>query len=1270
MKKIFTLGVAMLLTMAAIAQNKPLDGLTLYINPGHGGFDGNDRSCWTVYYPTLWTDSAGYWESKSNFVKAEYLKQMVQEAGATIITSRKRNDSGARDIPAFVRKKCGLTKAETDVWFNEDGNDSRPRESFNLNNFLQSHPQITRQEWDSIMEGGDRYLSEIAEEANAYDVDHFLSIHSNGNTKKENYLLMLYHGQTGSPTIAGSDQMAKIAGDLQIQNQLTTWQRSTPWVAGDITFYGDDPTAPRAGLGVLRPLTVPGHLSEGSFHDYAPETHRLMNNDYCKLEALRMFQFYFKYFNRTMPQTATISGFVKSSNEKLDILELNDFYYFPNSDDQWLPINGAKVTLMQNGNELETYITDQWYNGIFAFYDLQPGTYQVKIECDKYRTDIKEITVAAEEIATIKFLTPNIRMDVEDYEEPNLDGIDVPLNEEEFEMTSSAINTSLNRRAILRMVTMGDVVYVLRDNGEITKRDALNFDQLGSALPVPTGVQMTDIAISADNFLMALSVNNGKADVYSWDIETEQPYLMFSEELTENQLQGSFAVSGPRWKALCYILGKDNITGINYNEDEDNKIQTKLTLKTERDLTNSQISVMPDGQIYVDGLTMIATAFDFDWQAQELSEMSATELNTQELQIPMIAHGASFFRYAKHIYMAMPLSENDGSKVGFVVLDITDGIDHATLVSGKTPVEGLGTTAADFMSAMVYVDGFDIYVNLFATFEGYAQFRSKSKIVANIYASEAIYNAENKSFAFRLNENATEVILAIEKDGQTIGEKNLGALSKGPHSVVAPFEQTDFDAYTIKTSAKPVVRPLRISDDTPIFQFYSIRGVAIDRTPGSPYFGRIYVTEGGGGTISERNPINPRTTDMGVYVLSSDFTDITSQGQKAWSGGLRQSDFSNDNGNYAYRLSRPTVAPDGKVFIPSSSPESSGVYVMDPEHPEQTFKAIFPSGTTYGRLTVNNKIVHNQIMHCYVQGVGEEQKLYTYDRTHQNVGEVTGNIYRYDIGQMTTEQWKKVPSKIIFNDLEEGAHIQNGSGQIYPDGNGGWWMSQMRWSSSYAVPGFVHIYKGKINYSIGDRVGMVYNGGMAVSVDGKRLAVGTEEGVFRVWDIEYDEDNVPTLTDVTTVRWSDDASDYVMGMDFDPAGNLYFCCNNGERLHVYALANTNNTYTTRVWLDPAKNYPYFDDRNCPDDPECNVEDGLRELQTNNVSVFPNPTADRLTIAGNLKSCVLYNAIGTIAMSAQCNGTTTLDLTALPAGLYILRATTAEGETTSTNIIKQ
>ena len=62
-------------------------GIKIYVNAGHGGYDSNDRSCWTVPVPETWTNPEGYWESKSNLAKALALEEMLKKAGAEVIMS-------------------------------------------------------------------------------------------------------------------------------------------------------------------------------------------------------------------------------------------------------------------------------------------------------------------------------------------------------------------------------------------------------------------------------------------------------------------------------------------------------------------------------------------------------------------------------------------------------------------------------------------------------------------------------------------------------------------------------------------------------------------------------------------------------------------------------------------------------------------------------------------------------------------------------------------------------------------------------------------------------------------------------------------------------------------------------------------------------------------------------------------------------------------------------------------------------------------------------
>ncbi|MFV0390740.1 MAG: N-acetylmuramoyl-L-alanine amidase, partial [Paludibacteraceae bacterium] len=320
-------------------------GVKIYVNPGHGGYDGgNDRNVQTIPYAP--GDTLGFWESWSNLRKGLALRDRLQAANATVYMSRTQN----RD---------------------ED----------------------------------DRSLTEIAEEANANNVDAFLSIHSNAANSQVNYLLLLFHGDDNEPTVPASKLQATAAWQRLINNPLTVWTHYTTStnIRGDFSFYGNT-----SGLGVLRPLTVPGFLSEGSFHDYKPETHRLLNEDYRKLEAERFYKYFCDYFNADLPSTGTISGWVKGKDQRISHPL---FTYKATTDDQWLPLNGAKVKLMNAaGDSLDSYTVDTLYNGIYAFHNLTPGTYKLRFTAADHDAvdSTVTVTVATETAIKVLMYNPNL----------------------------------------------------------------------------------------------------------------------------------------------------------------------------------------------------------------------------------------------------------------------------------------------------------------------------------------------------------------------------------------------------------------------------------------------------------------------------------------------------------------------------------------------------------------------------------------------------------------------------------------------------------------------------------------------------------------------------------------------------------------------------------------------------------------------------------------------------------------------------------------------
>ena len=314
----------------------------VYINPGHGGHDSDDRN--VVIYPFAQGDTAGYWESNSNLKKGFALNNCLKAKGYTTSMSRVSNQTS-----------------------------------------------------------DDLALSTIVALCNSSGADIFYSIHSNatGVPARRNHILALYRGPTGSPVVANSDVLAlNLVQRLQV-NAASVWTSSYQ-IAGDFTFY---PDWNNAGLGVLRGNHAVSMLSEGSFHDYIPETYRLMNDNYCWMEGWNFSLGADDYFGYSFFGKGAVAGNIRDNRMPRVI---NDFIIF--GDDNREPVSNATVILMDmNDVPLDTCYTDNMYNGIYAFKMLDPGTYKIKVEQEHYFSQTKEMTIQANHSSYCNFNLARVR---------------------------------------------------------------------------------------------------------------------------------------------------------------------------------------------------------------------------------------------------------------------------------------------------------------------------------------------------------------------------------------------------------------------------------------------------------------------------------------------------------------------------------------------------------------------------------------------------------------------------------------------------------------------------------------------------------------------------------------------------------------------------------------------------------------------------------------------------------------------------------------------
>lgn len=317
--------------------------LKIYINPGHGGYDSDDRVI--TLYPFSDGDTLTFAESKSNLGKGFRLRELLWEKGYNVVMSRVTNTT-ADDL--------GLTT-----------------------------------------------IGRLANEAGS---DLFLSIHSNatGTTNRVNFPIIFFRGYDNEPVYPEAKVWATEIDKHLLTNNATVWTSTNQNVRGDWSFQ---PSWGTQGYGVLRALTIPGALSEGSFHDYVPEAYRLLSDHYYWVEAWNFRKAVNEHFGIAGVETGGIAGRV--NDERV----LRDATYKMYQEDLLSPVHSAVVELWDatGTTKLEECVTDGLYNGMYSFRKVTPGTYKLKYSSPIHYAGECEVTVVADEITYVNPKLKKIR---------------------------------------------------------------------------------------------------------------------------------------------------------------------------------------------------------------------------------------------------------------------------------------------------------------------------------------------------------------------------------------------------------------------------------------------------------------------------------------------------------------------------------------------------------------------------------------------------------------------------------------------------------------------------------------------------------------------------------------------------------------------------------------------------------------------------------------------------------------------------------------------
>ncbi len=1173
--------------MALSISAADLTGKRIYVNPGHGSFGPNDRPCATIPYPALSStgmpDTCGFYESNTNLWKCLYLGKKLEAAGAMVF---------------YSRTECG-------PWPYEKVNGQYPDYTYEKYKALPDYTKYNRS------------LSEICEEVDANNIDYFISVHSNAATdgSTSNYPLVIYRGYDDitktSETVEGVECNTYVAGSREKAEAIwahrfgimasgidpySYYSMTNMNVRGDLDFYksGSNRTDKthqgityRGYLGVLK-HGASGFLVEGFFHTYQPARHRALNHDYCHQEGLAYYRGIIDYYGADKETTGYIMGTVKDLHRKMNNPLFN---YAPKTNDQWIPCNGAEVTLLKGGVEVAKYNVDTLYNGIFVFENLVPGDdYTLDATCKGYYplTDDQKVKFAVKANETTYQM---IYLSDTSYVAPTVTYYNYPEPEQPaylqlastYEMKQSFVGKKLADvladKTVRRVLYRNGNMYVLAVDAakeptlievDAEKQTVLNtlptdFCSVVSA----DGYKLSDITFTADGYLVGCNMEHATYtpantwNIYKWENDATgwKGALWFNN--TNNEAAGNYynAMVG---STLAYSGTTEDgmIVSTTYSIGaEAHSVRFVIYTIYENNYAGA-IRNQPAGIALADyghDVQMVVSPRDdksfifsspnknaIEWQVVNTTKSEPKIMGT----LPFHTNVANYFKYAHRDMMVSPAEDADGKNIGVALYDITDGLNKAALV--KTTNTALDAADATYTMAAGVVNNADItlYLVCDSTISKFTTVGVDQPAIASImaYNLNVVENGDNYTFTFNANSDAVSAnLIFYATDNTEAGAIELANIVKGANSFTIakselPGEVGIAMTWAVELQGQSISNIGKLYEDKSLIASSTSRLFnAINNNPESDKFGYIYVFHRGGSTQAT---MAVRETS-GVFEYDNNYSKLNSV---RYSGDVKT--FGNPG--------RVSLDDNGYLYITDWSDGNSGIFVANTADLSKPFTQFF-QGTRNGSgvFTNNGTAVGSSTPGCHIFGHGADTKLLVYNEDASGTLPKNGAVV-YNIGQSDgsiLHTWGEAPSA-VYTLTGQG----NTEGNVWGTSHG-FFVSQSRTegnNNASATSLKFYDFNGDAQFSsASDEYKEIITGsngsGYAVSADESMLVLQGGSSQFYVFDIAW-EGNKPVLT----LRYEYEHGVSVFRqMNFDYAGNLVCTGDNG--MYIFSLPKTDNT---------------------------------------------------------------------------------------------------------------